>query len=82
MTLEDAEAYKASRSFSNEPNSALPENAHAFEDLTDFEVSGPFWGVASSDPSARTEYELHLRAVNFIRMGILVGWSIFSSLLF
>ena len=63
MTLEDAEAYKASRSFSNEPNSALPENAHAFEDLTDFEVSGPFWVVASSDPSARTEYGLYLRAV-------------------
>ena len=38
MSLEDAEAYKASRSFSNEPNGAVPKNAHAFDDLTDFQV--------------------------------------------
>jgi hypothetical protein len=38
MSLEDAEAYKASRSFSNEPNGVVPKNAHAFDDLTDFQV--------------------------------------------
>jgi hypothetical protein len=39
MTLEAAEAYKASRTLANEPNCAIAENAHAFEDLTDFQVS-------------------------------------------
>lgn len=40
MTLEEAEAYKASRSTGNESGDTVPVNAHAFEDLTDFEVSG------------------------------------------
>ena len=40
MTLEAAEAYKASITLANEPNGAIAENAHAFEDLTDFQVSG------------------------------------------
>jgi hypothetical protein len=39
MTLEAAEAYKTSRTLANEPNGAIAENAHAFEDLTDFQVS-------------------------------------------
>ncbi|KIM81601.1 hypothetical protein PILCRDRAFT_821381 [Piloderma croceum F 1598] len=37
MTLEAAETYKASCTLANEPNGAIAENAHAFEDLTDFQ---------------------------------------------
>jgi hypothetical protein len=40
MSLEEAEAYKASHTVANEPSGAMPENAHAFEDLTDFQASG------------------------------------------
>jgi hypothetical protein len=46
MTLEEVEAYKASLVLANEPNAAIAENAHAFEDLTDFEVSACLlWGL-------------------------------------
>jgi hypothetical protein len=39
MSIKEAAAYKTSCTLAKEPNGALPENVHAFEDLTDFQVS-------------------------------------------
>jgi hypothetical protein len=73
MSLEEAEAYKASCTVANEPSGAMPENAHAFEDLTDFQASGflpsfltPSFVAGLHDLTlavCSTEYGFHICAV-------------------